>query len=202
MIPEMKFLRAAENRTTFFARINRLFAQSDWRYRLIKKAYDLAKDEFRHIYRENGERYFEHLRRVTIIGIDYLYITKWQIIVACLLHDIVEDIPSWTIERVRLEFGDEVAVLVDWMTKIDKDVYHERFVNAPREFFLIKMADRLDNLLTLWDCSREKVARKIAETEKYYLPFARQHLILAHEIERALDNLKKHPSLWGKKKPR
>ncbi len=202
MIPEMMFLKSAENRETFFARIKRLFPYSDQRYILIERAYDTAKDEFKQFYRESGERYFEHLRRVTIIAIDYLYVTNYHMIAACLLHDIVEDIKSWTVEKVRLSFGEEVACLVDWLTKTDKTIYHERFINAPREFFLIKLPDRLDNLLTLWDCSPAKVRRKIKETRGHYLPFAKKHLILPHEIEKALLELEKNPQLWGVKSKR
>jgi len=202
MIPEMMFLKSAENRETFFARIKRLFPCSDQRYILIERAYDTAKDEFKQFYRESGERYFEHLRRVTIIAIDYLYVTNYHMIAACLLHDIVEDIKSWTVEKVRLSFGEEVACLVDWLTKTDKTIYHERFINAPREFFLIKLPDRLDNLLTLWDCSPAKVRRKIKETRGHYLPFAKKHLILPHEIEKALLELEKNPQLWGVKSKR
>jgi (p)ppGpp synthase/HD superfamily hydrolase len=183
----------AKNRRAFFQRIHHLYPASDPCYQLIEKAYDTAKDEFRHIHRDTGERYFEHLRRSTLIMIDWLFVTDWHLIVAELLHDLVEDIPSWTIERVRREFGEEIARLVDWMTKPkdDEEDYFRRLPNAPRSFWLMKLSDRLDNLLTLWGCTPEKINRKIKETKDIFLVYARKELILAHEIEEALEALEK-----------
>jgi GTP pyrophosphokinase len=191
---KLSFFSQSENRGSFFARIGSLYPESDKRYCLIKKAYDTAKDAFRKKYRESGERYFEHLRCVALIQIDMLYIyhhpDAYILNGAALLHDIVEDIPSWPIERVREEFGEKVAELVDWLTKRNEKEYHERFINAPRNFFLVKLPDRLHNMLTIWSCSREKILRKIEETEKYYLPFAEQHLILARELHEAVAQAK------------
>ncbi|MEK7642602.1 MAG: HD domain-containing protein [Patescibacteria group bacterium] len=201
----MDFLKAAENRGTFFKRISCFFPTLDPRYKLIEKAYQIAKDAFRGIYRDDKEtRYFEHIRAVTLILIDYLRVKDYEIIVAALLHDIVEDIESWTIERVRIEFGDKVALLVEYMTKppeedygskTERDIlYHSRFRFAPREFFLIKLADRLHNTLTLWSCTEEKRRRKIEETVKYYLPYAEEHFILYHELVEAIEVLEKGKS--------
>lgn len=193
------FLKAAENRDSFFKRIEMLFPKSDYRYIQIERAYNTAKDAFRGIKREGGDRYFEHIRAVALIIIDYLRVSDFEIIIAAILHDIVEDIPSWTIERVRLEFGDRVALLVDYMTKPSKErfgskeevnrIYHNRFRVAPRDFFIIKLADRLHNLLTLDDCPKEKQERKIEETKIYYLPYAEQNIILFHEINEAIQIL-------------
>jgi guanosine-3',5'-bis(diphosphate) 3'-pyrophosphohydrolase len=201
VLKRFEFLQAAENRETFFRRISFFFPTTDWRYRLILKAYDTAKDAFRGKYRDDGKtRYFEHIRAVALILLDYLRVRDYRLIVAALLHDIVEDIPSWTIERVEVEFGLEVALLVEYMTKPsvsskDKsesdDIYNSRFRFAPRSFFLLKLADRLHNLLTLWNCTKEKRTRKIEETKKYYLPYAEQHFILYYEILDAIDMLEK-----------
>ncbi|MFH0878054.1 MAG: HD domain-containing protein, partial [Candidatus Omnitrophota bacterium] len=194
-------LKGAEDRKAFFKRIASFLPPTDPRYRAIEKAYDYAKDAFRDIGRDNGGRYFEHLRAVALILIDYLRVENHILIIAALLHDIVEDIPSWTIERVRAEFGDEVALLVDYLSKptkrefsSDKErlaVYRRRFQNAPREFFLIKLADRLHNLLTMWDLPAKKITFKVEETRRYYLPFARQHLILLYELEEAIEELER-----------
>jgi GTP pyrophosphokinase len=194
-------LSAAENRESFFERISSFLAPMDPRYRDIERAYNYAKDIFRDKKRESGERYFEHLRAVAIIIIDYLRVRDPTIIIAALLHDIVEDNPSWTIERVRLEFGDQVALLVDYLTKPSKkkysseekrlQVYHDRFEFAPREFFIIKLADRLHNLLTLWSSSSEKTVRKIKETKEHYLPYAEKQIILIHELEAIIEELER-----------
>ncbi len=194
MVSKLTFLSAAENRETFFTRIAMFFPVSDHRYQTIQRAYNCAKDAFRGKYRDDGKtRYFEHLRSVALILLDYLRVKDYELIVAALLHDIVEDIPSWTIERVRAEFGDRVALLVDWLSKPplsefsskkERDrVYHQRFSNAPRDFFLIKLSDRWHNLLTLESCSTDKIARKVEETRTHYLPYAEDQCILIHEIE-------------------
>ncbi len=198
---EYPFLSDAENRESFFARIARYYPRSDFRYQLIEKAYNCVKDAFRGKEREGGERYFEHIRAVALFLIVYLRVKDYRLIIAALLHDIVEDIPSWTIERVRLEFGSYVAMLVEYLSKPSEKefpdkkernhVYHGRFKFAPRDFFLVKLCDRLHNILTLVFCSKEKRDRKIEETRIHYLPYAEEHLILLHEIESAVSEIEK-----------
>lgn len=200
MTNQFKFLSAAENRELFFKRIALFFPKSDFRYQTIERAYNCAKDAFRGKFRDDGEtRYFEHLRAVALIIIDYLRVKDYELIIAALLHDIVEDIPSWTIARVRAEFGDRVALLVDWLSKpplaqfrskSERDrVYHLRFRNAPRDFFKIKLSDRWHNILTLSSCTPDKVDRKVEETRAYYLPYAEEQCVLIHELESALQKL-------------
>lgn len=198
----MSFLKQAENRKTFFRRVGMLFPMLSPQYQAIEKAYNASKDAFRGLKREQKDdkeniRYFEHLRAVALILMVHLRIKDHQLIIAALLHDIVEDIPSWNVIRVKAEFGHEIALLVEWLTKPpisefneskeDRDgFYHKRFESAPREFFLIKLADRLHNVLTLYSCDMEKRTRKIEETKRYYLPYAEKHLILLHELEEAI----------------
>lgn len=192
--------RAEENRAKFFERIERIYSPLDWRYALIEKAYDIAKDAFREKFRDGGGRYFEHLRAVSLIIIDYLRITDHEIIIAALLHDIVEDIPSWTIERIRNIFGDNVALWVSYLTKSPKskipdklereDAYMKLLESAPREVFLIKLVDFLHNCLTMWKCTPQKRHDKIRQS-KVYLRHAVREIILIHEIEEAVEVLKK-----------
>ncbi len=194
---KLRFLAYAINREKFFALISTFLPTLDPRYTLIEEAYKDAKEAFRQKVRDEGIRYFEHLRAVALILIIYLRVTDYRIIIAGLLHDIVEDCPSWSIERVRKKYGEEIALLVEYMTKpkgykndIERDeVYHRRFRFASRDFFLIKLSDRLHNLITLDYCRLEKRIRKIEETKRYYLPYAEQHFILFHEIEEALGNI-------------
>lgn len=188
-----------ENRETFFKRIACLFPTLDPRYKAINHAYSQAKAAFNGKKRENGEKYFEHLRAVAIIIIDYLRIRDHEIIIAALLHDIVEDIPQWTIERVQREYGERVALLVEWLTKpptsefssqeARNDYYYKKIAQAPRDFWLIKLPDRLHNLMTLWDCSEEKIERKIKETKRYFLRVSEKEIILIHELEEAIMRL-------------
>lgn len=196
MIHGFEFLQAKNDRESFFRLIARIYPTLSFEYRLIAKAYNDNKDAFRDRKREGGERYFEHIRAVVLILILYLRITDYKLIVAALLHDIVEDIPSWTLERVRQEYSEEIAAMVEWLTKPPKDepdrerIYHSRFERAARWFFLIKLADRLHNLMTLDSCSKEKKARKIRETEIHYHPYAEKHQILIQPMEEVLAILK------------
>ncbi len=215
-----KILAASENRESFFARVERyhskyaprrkLFADSKYsenEYEFIERAYNDGKKAVEGIKRENGERYFEHMRAVAIILIDYLFIfeqinlriSAYKILAASLLHDVVEDCPEWNLNRVKQEYGREVAWLLDYVSKRPKSdyngdteaqlkFYHNRFATAPIEFFLIKLADRLHNQITLWCCDPDKIRRKMLETLKYYIPWARKLNILPHELEATTNN--------------
>lgn len=195
-------LLASESKETFFMRIERLYSKYSKEYRFIERAYDDAENAFKYVKRDGGEPYFTHVRAVAIILIDYLFIFNridlqipaYEIIAAALLHDVVEDCENWSLERIRRDYGRNVAWLLDYVSKRPKSdfggdkvaqlvFYHERFVTAPLEFFLIKLADRLHNQLTLWSCDEQKIRNKIIETKKYYIPWARKWGILAHELE-------------------
>ncbi len=201
----MEFLTAAENKESFLRRVARYYPTLDWRYKLIEKAYNDAHDAFQGVYRDDGATpYFTHILAVALILLDYLRVRDHEMIVAALLHDIVEDKPEWTIERVRNEYGDQVAYLLEYLSKefeytdkVERErVYHTRFETAPRGFFLIKLADRFHNLYTLWACDIGKQRRKVEETKRYYLPYAEKHQILIHELEEAI---KKIEQGWAKK---
>lgn len=192
-------LKEAENRETFYRRIDSFLPPMDPRHQMISDAYDDAKDAFREIKRKTGERYFEHLRAVFLIQFDYLRIRDPDVLAAGLLHDIVEDIPSWPIQRVRIKYNDRVALFVDYSSKPSKKdypdegerlrVYRKRLEYAPRELWEIKTPDRLHNLLCMWSLSSEEIAAKVDETKKYYLPFAQKHIILIHELEEIITEL-------------
>jgi len=201
-----KILETKKNRESFFSVVGRYFPRFSDDYKLIEQAYNTAKDAFRNQSREDGERYFEHLRGVAIILMAYLRVRDANVIVAALLHDIAEDIPGWDEGRLALEFNQTVAVLVWWISKPslekfegDKEArnraYHQNLHRAPRESLLIKLADRLHNLLTLWGCSEEKQRRKITETQDFYLSIAEDQVVLIHEIEAAINEI---VSSWKK----
>jgi len=196
-----KILSASETKKTFFKRIERLYSKYSKEYRFIERAYDDAEEAFRDKNREGGDEYFTHLRAVALILIDYLYIFEridlkipaYQVIAAALLHDVIEDCPKWTLERIFRDYNEAVALLLDYVSKRPKTefasieeqrkFYHDRFVNAPFEFFLLKLPDRLHNQMTLWCCDKEKISFKIYETKEYYIPWAKKLGILAHELE-------------------
>lgn len=189
-----------KDRAAFMRMVARYYPPDDSGYRKIAKAYEVAKAAFRGETREGGERFFEHLRCVALIVMVHLRIRDADTIVAALLHDIVEDIESWTHERVRAEFGENVARYVWYVTKPSIEEFDGRkrardrryrgnLMHAPREAIIIKLADRLHNLLTQWDTSEEKRRRKIQETEYFYLLLAGQKGILIHELEAILSEL-------------
>lgn len=200
-IQRMPFLFANETRETFFKRIAAFLSQFDMRYKSVELAYGIAKDEFRGTRRDGGQRYFEHLRAVALILIDYLEIRDHELIIAALLHDILEDVPEWTTARIRNLFGARVAFIVssasepkveEFGSKEEAErIFHDRFRFANRDFFLVKLSDRLHNLVTLGDRPRDKQIAKIAETEEHYLPQARKHLILLPELRELVQLWKK-----------
>lgn len=186
----------AENRKAFFSRIAGIYPSMDPRYVLVERAYTAAKNAFRKEVREDGVRYFEHLRAVALIAIDYLFVRDADLICALILHDIVEDIGDWSIERVEREFNKQVALYVWWLSKPEArekegkaDLarrYFRQLHEAPRGAILAKMCDRLHNLMNLWSCEKEKVCRKVEETRNFIIPLAQQHQLLAHELEDVL----------------
>lgn len=192
----MPFVLGVETRETFFKRIARFLPALDPQYKEIEQAYDDAESAFRGIMRDGGGNYFEHhLRPVALILVDYLEIRDPELIIAALLHDAPED-TDWTVERLRSRYGDRVALLVYYATEPKTEefgskraaelVYHDRFGSAGRDFFLVKLPDRLHNLITLGARPREKQIAKIEETELHYMQYARKHLILLPELREVL----------------
>jgi GTP pyrophosphokinase len=185
-----------ESRKGFFDRVAEIFPANDLRYRLIERAYDTAEDAFRGKLRDGGDRYFEHLRATTLIAVAYLRIRDPDVIAALLLHDIVEDIEGWTYTRLAQEFNQNISDLVWWVTKpklarfkSKKEMerkYHRNLRDAPRMAVLIKLCDRLHNLMTIWAQDPERIARKVDETHDFIMPLAEMHQLLIHEIEAVL----------------
>lgn len=197
----MSFLFGVETRETFFKRISKFLPELDPNYKRIEMAYDDAEAAFKGITRDGGGGYFEnHLVPVTLIVVDYLEIRDPDIICAALLHDILED-TDWTVERLRRRYGERVALLVYYATEPTAEefgsreaaelVYLDRFKSAPRDFFLVKLPDRLQNLTTLGARPRDKQISKVEETELHYMQYAREHLILLPELREVLQ-------LWRK----
>lgn len=188
------------DRKSFFVIIGHYFPKYSSEYILIQNAYDLAKKVFRSKNRETGERYFEHLRSVALILILYLRVRDPNIIVAALLHDIIEDIDGWNQVEVATMFNIEVSQLVWWVTKpnvvdFDNDKekrnreYHRRLSTAPRNAVLIKLADRLHNMTTSWASTKVKQRRTVRDTQDFYLPLAELHTVLIHELETAISSV-------------
>ena len=148
--------------------------------RPIERAYEMAAYLHRGQQRRSGEPYITHPLAVATILADLGMTTPT--LVAALLHDTVED-TGYTIDALREDFGDEVAELVDGVTKLDKVKYgqtsaaetvRKMVVAMARDIrvLVIKLADRLHNMRTLRWMPEEKQQAKARETLEIFAPLA------------------------------
>ncbi|MGD9677266.1 MAG: bifunctional (p)ppGpp synthetase/guanosine-3',5'-bis(diphosphate) 3'-pyrophosphohydrolase [Vulcanibacillus sp.] len=155
---------------------------SDKDIELIIKAYQFAKDSHENQVRCSGESYIIHPIKVAeiLVTLQLDIVT----VVSGLLHDVVED-TAITLKEIEKEFGTEVSILVDGVTKLGKIEYKSKeeeeaenhrkmFVAMARDIrvILIKLADRLHNMRTLKHLPEEKQRRISYETLEIFAPLA------------------------------
>lgn len=148
--------------------------------RSVERAYDIAAHYHREQRRRSGDPYITHPLAVATILAE-LGMTP-STIVAALLHDTIED-TTYSLGSLRKDFGEEVASLVDGVTKLDKvkfgeaaeaETLRKMVVAMSRDIrvLVIKLADRLHNMRTLRYLRREKQERTARQTLEIYAPLA------------------------------
>ncbi len=146
----------------------------------ISRAYEVAKDAHLGQHRKSGEEYITH--PVAVAEILANLGLNPATIIAALLHDTVED-TKYSLEQMRKDFGDEIANLVDGVTKLDKLMYgptaeaetvRKMVIAMSRDIrvLVIKLADRLHNARTWGYVTSETAERKARETLDIYAPLA------------------------------
>ncbi len=147
----------------------------------VRRAFELAAEAHSLQRRKSGEPYITHPIEVAIICIEEIGLGPTAAVCA-LLHDVVED-TEHTLEDIKAEFGEKVALIVDGLTKLDGTATSE---SPQAENFrkvistlvidvrvvLIKMADRMHNMRTLGSMPRHKQLKIAAETSYIYAPLA------------------------------
>ena len=160
----------------------------------IRMAYEVAKEQHKNQKRKSGEPYIIHPLNVAIILAEMEMDT--DTIISALLHDVVED-TGMTLDKIEYLFGDEVAVLVNGVTKLTQINYNadkievqaenlrKMFVAMAKDIrvVIIKLADRLHNLRTLQYQSKAKQIEKARETLDIYSPLAERLGISKMKIE-------------------
>ncbi|WP_311245158.1 bifunctional (p)ppGpp synthetase/guanosine-3',5'-bis(diphosphate) 3'-pyrophosphohydrolase [Microbacterium sp. WCS2018Hpa-23] len=173
---------------------------------VIERAYTVAKDKHTGQQRQSGEPYITHPLAVAQILAEMGLGPR--AIAAALLHDTVED-TGYALTDLTAEFGDEVAMLVDGVTKLDKVKYGESAqaetvrkmivaMSKDIRVLLIKLADRLHNARTWGFVPPEKAAKKAKETLEIYAPLANRLGIQA--IKSELEDLSfavLHPKIYN-----
>jgi len=163
--------------------------------RLIERSYDVAAYWHRDQKRKSGDPYITHPLAVATILAELGMNT--ETICAALLHDTVEDTP-YTLTELRGQFGEDIAALVDGVTKLDKVKYGESaeaetvrkmVVAMSRDIrvLVIKLADRLHNMRTLRYLPREKQERKSREVLEIFAPLA--HRLGMNTVKWELEDL-------------
>jgi len=161
----------------------------------IERAFLVAEKAHTGQLRKSGEEYITHPVAVTMILAE-LGLNETTLI-ASLLHDTVEDTP-YSLEQLRVDFGDEIANLVDGVTKLDKLTYgptaeaetvRKMVIAMSRDIrvLVIKLADRLHNARTWGFVSSESASRKARETLDIYAPLA--HRLGMNAIKWELEDL-------------
>lgn len=162
----------------------------------VRKAYLLAKEAHAPQKRKSGEPYILHPIAVALIVAKELQLDANTVITA-FLHDVVEDTP-YTVEDIRQRFGNDVAGLVNVVTKQKKETYQTtKQVDNYQQILaslhydiravMVKISDRLHNMRTLQSMRPDKQMKIAGETDCFYAPLANR--LGLFEVKSDLENL-------------
>lgn len=166
----------------------------------ILKAYRLADEAHQGQVRSSGDPYISHPLAVASILLDYCMDT--DTIVAALLHDVVED-TDISLEEIRKKFGDDVALMVDGVTKIGQVPLNSKeeqqaenirkilmAMSKDIRVIIIKLADRLHNMRTLDARPPHKQRKTSLETMNFYAPIA--HRLGMSDVKEEMEDIAIH----------
>ena len=162
----------------------------------LKAAFEFARDAHAPQKRKTGEPYITHPVAVARIAAIEMHLDVNSVI-ACFLHDVVEDTP-YTIDDIQRRFGDDVAFLVRVVTKQKKDKYEmskqldnfKQMLNSVQYdviALLVKLSDRLHNMRTLSSMRADKQMKIAGETDYFYAPLATR--LGLYNVKTELENL-------------
>ena len=165
---------------------------------LVQRAYEFAERAHANQVRKSGDPYFSHPCAVAVILTDLML--DATTIAAGLLHDCVEDVEGCTLDVMREQFGEEVALLVDGVTKLSQlnfanreeaqaETLRKMFLAMAKDIrvVLIKLADRLHNMRTLKYQKPERQVPIARETLDIYAPLA--HRLGVYTVKWELEDL-------------
>lgn len=164
---------------------------------MIRRAFEICVTAHKGQFRKSSEEYYHHplnvAKIIVTLGMDS------ESIAAALLHDVVEDTET-SGEQIKREFGEDVALLVDGVTKIGRIQFVSREQQQAESLrkmliamgkdirvIVIKLADRLHNMRTLGSLPEQKQLEKSLETIEVYAPIA--HRLGMHAIKEELENI-------------
>ena len=175
----------------------RVYIDDEEQVKVIEKAYQFAKNKHEGQYRKSGEDYIYHPMNVALI-LTTIY-ADYETISAGLMHDVLEDCDC-TSEEMEEEFGSVITKLVKGVTKLSKihfsteneyliDYYKKIIVGMSEDVrvIIIKLADRLHNMRTLWAIPEDRQKVKAKEALEILAPIA--HHLGIHKIKSELEDL-------------
>lgn len=162
----------------------------------LRKAFDFAKEAHKEQRRKSGEPYIVHPIAVATIAAEEMKLDA-NSVMAAFLHDVVEDTPT-TVDDIKDMFGEDVAHLVDVVTKKKKKEYrtskqvdnYEQLLDSVHwdiRALLVKIADRLHNMRTLSSMRPAKQMKIAGETDYFYAPLANR--LGLFDVKTDLENL-------------